>query len=157
MPVERGIAKLAGMSLIDLPPPSSDLKRDCLLRIRKLFEIMPMFDCFYVHLKSTDEPGHDGNFRLKQLLIGIIDRYFLGELLQKINLSDNVICVTADHSTPCLLKAHSDDPVPVLISGDKIQGDNIRKFSETECKKGSLGVLMHGTELMPKLMNFFKA
>ena len=157
MPVERGIAKLAGMSVIDLPPPSSDLKRDCLLRIRKLFEIMPMFDCFYVHLKSTDEPGHDGNFRLKQLLIGIIDRYFLGELLQKINLSDNVICVTADHSTPCLLKAHSDDPVPVLISGDKIQGDNIRKFSETECKKGSLGVLMHGTELMPKLMNFFKA
>jgi len=157
MPVERGIAKLAGMSLVDLPPPSRDLKGDCLLRIRKLFEVIPMFDCFYVHIKGTDEPGHDGNFRLKQLFISIIDRYFFRELLQKINLSNYVVCVTADHSTPCLLKAHSDDPVPVLISGGKIQGDNTKKFSEKECKKGSLGMLMHGTELMPKLMNFVKA
>jgi 2,3-bisphosphoglycerate-independent phosphoglycerate mutase len=157
MPVERGIAKLAGMSLVDLPPPSNDLKRDCLLRIKKLFEVMPMFDCFYVHIKGTDEPGHDGNFRLKQQLISIIDKYFFGELLQKIDLSNYVVCVTADHSTPCLLKAHSDDPVPVLISGDKIRGDNIKKFSEKECKKGSLGLLMHGTELMPKLIGFIRA
>lgn len=157
MPVERGIAKLASMSLVDLPPPSPDLKGDCLLRIRKLFEVMPMFDCFYVHIKGTDEPGHDGNFRLKQLLISRIDRYFFGELLQKINLANYVICVTADHSTPCLLKAHSDDPVPVLISGGKIRGDNAKKFSEKECKNGSLGVLMHGTELMPKLMSLVKA
>jgi 2,3-bisphosphoglycerate-independent phosphoglycerate mutase len=157
MPVERGIAKLAGMSLVDLPPPSSDLKGDCLLRIRKLFQVMPMFDCFYVHIKGTDEPGHDGNFRLKQQLIGVIDRYFFGELLQKIDLSNYVICVTADHSTPCLLKAHSDDPVPLLIAGDEIQSDNTKKFSEKECKKGSLGMLMHGTELMPKLMSLVKA
>jgi 2,3-bisphosphoglycerate-independent phosphoglycerate mutase len=157
MPVERGIAKLAGMSLVDLPPPSNDLKRDCLLRIRKLFEVMPMSDCFYIHIKGTDEPGHDGNFRLKQQLIGVIDRYFFGELLQRIDLSNYVICVTADHSTPCLLKAHSDDPVPLLISGDKIKSDNTKKFSEKECKKGSLGILMHGTELMPKLMRLVKA
>lgn len=157
MPVERGIAKLAGMNLVDLPLPSSDLKSDCLLRIKKLFEVVPTFDCFYIHIKGTDEPGHDGNFRLKQQLIGIIDRYFVGELLQKVDLSDYVICVTSDHSTPCLLKAHSDDPVPVLISGDKIRNDGIKKFSEKECKKGSLGVLMQGTELMPKLMTFVKA
>lgn len=156
MPVERGIAKLAGMSLVDLPTPSSDLKADCLLRIKKLFEVMPTFDCFYVHIKGTDEPGHDGNFRMKQQLIGIIDRYFFGELLQKIGLADYIICVTADHSTPCLIKAHSDDPVPVLISGFKIQSDNTKKFSEKECKKGSLGVLNYGTELMPKLMTFLK-
>ena len=157
MPVERGVAKLAGMSLVDLPPPSGDLKRDCLLRIKKLLEVMPMFDCFYVHIKGTDEPGHDGNFRLKQQLISIIDKHFFGELLQKIDLSNNVVCVTADHSTPCLLKAHSDDPVPVLVSGGKIKGDNIRKFSEKECRKGSLGLLMHGTELMPRLIGFLRA
>jgi 2,3-bisphosphoglycerate-independent phosphoglycerate mutase len=157
MPVERGIAKLAGMHLIDLPPPSSDMRRDCLLRIKKLFEVMPEFDCFYVHIKGTDEPGHDGNFRLKQQLISIIDKNFFGELLQKIDLSNFEVCVTADHSTSCLLKAHSDDPVPVLISGGKIRGDNSRKFSEKECKKGSLGLLMHGAELMPSLVGFLRA
>ena len=156
MPVERGIAKLAGMHLIDLPSPSKDLKRDCLLRVRKLLEAMPEFDCFYVHIKGTDEPGHDGNFRLKQQLISTIDEHFFGELLRRIDLSNLVISVTADHSTPCLLKAHSDDPVPVLISGGAIQDDNIRKFSEKECKKGSLGLLTHGTELMPKIISFLR-
>jgi 2,3-bisphosphoglycerate-independent phosphoglycerate mutase len=157
MPVERGIAKLAGMNLVDLPPPSSNLKGDCLLRIKKLFEVMPKFDCFYVHIKGTDEAGHDGDFTLKRQLISIIDRYFFGELLQKIDFLNHVICVTADHSTPCLLKAHSDDPVPVLISGGKIQGGNNKKFSEKECKKGSLGLLTHGTELVPKLINLIEA
>jgi 2,3-bisphosphoglycerate-independent phosphoglycerate mutase len=54
------------------------------------------------------------------------------------------------------LKAHSDDPVPLLISGNEIEGDKVEKFSEKACKRGSLGVLEHGSELMPKLMDFLK-
>ena len=51
-----------------------------------------------------------------------------------------VICVTADHSTPCVLKDHSADPVPVLISGVGIEGDgDLGGFGESGCKKGSLG------------------
>jgi 2,3-bisphosphoglycerate-independent phosphoglycerate mutase len=156
MPVERGIAKLAGMDLIDLPPPSHDLKSDCLLRVRKLLEILPSNDCFYIHIKGPDETGHDGDFKLKTQLIMIIDKYFFGELLPKINLSDFLICITADHSTPCVLKAHSDDPVPLLISGDNIDVNNVSKFSEKECRKGSLGILKKGTELMPLLMSLLK-
>jgi len=77
-------------------------------------------------------------------------------MLEEINLEDNVICVTADHSTPCKLKAHSDNPVPLLISGNKIQADKVQRFSEKECKNGELGILSHGTELMPKLMRHLK-
>jgi 2,3-bisphosphoglycerate-independent phosphoglycerate mutase len=157
MPVEMGIGKLVGMSLIDLPPPSRDLKRDSLLRVKKLLEILPLYDCVYIHIKSPDEPGHDGNFVLKKQLIEMIDENFFGELLRKINLRDYLICVTADHSTPCMLRAHSDDPVPVLISGNKMHDDKIPKFCETDCSKGSLGVLQKGTQLMPILMDFLKA
>jgi len=156
MPVERGISKLAGMHLVDLPPPSGDLKRDCLLRVKKLFELLRSYDCFYVHIKGPDEPAHDGNFQLKTQMIATIDKHFLGELLPKINLRDCVVCVTADHSTPCKLRAHSDDPVPLLISGNAIEGDKVEKFSEKACKGGSLGVLEHGSELMPKLIGFIK-
>jgi len=154
MPVERGISKLAGMHLLDLPPPSGNLKNDSLLRVTKLLEILPAYDCFYIHIKGPDEPAHDGNYRLKTQLIATIDKHFIGELLKKIDLRDYVICVTADHSTPCELRAHSDAPVPLLISGNRIVGDKVTKFSEKECRKGSLGVLKHGTELMPKLMGF---
>jgi 2,3-bisphosphoglycerate-independent phosphoglycerate mutase len=156
MPVERGIAKLAGMHLVDLPPPSRDLKRDCTIRVKRLFDLLSSYDCFYLHIKGPDEPGHDGNSNLKTQLIAAIDKYLFGNLLQNIRLEDYIICVTADHSTPCKLKTHSDDPVPLLISGDKIKGDGVHKFSEKACKMGSLGVLERGTELMPKLMTFFR-
>jgi len=156
MPVERGIAKLAGMSSIDLPAPSSDLKNDSLTRLKKLFEVLSFYDYFYIHIKGPDEPGHDGNFRLKKEFITTIDRHFFGELLAKISLSDYLVCVTADHSTPCMLKTHSDDPVPLLIAGNKIRGDNIQKFSEKECEKGSLGILQRGTQLMPLLVNLMR-
>lgn len=156
MPVERGISKLAGMYTATLPPPSKDLKKDCMIRAKKLLELLPRHDCFYIHIKGPDEPGHDGRFNLKTRLISIIDKYFLGKLLPKIKLEHHIICVTADHSTPCKLKAHSDDPVPLLISGNRLKGDDIPQFSEEECKKGSLGILNRGTELMPKLIDFVK-
>lgn len=156
MPVERGISKLAGMRIAILPPPSPDLKSDCELRVKELLDVLPSYDAFYIHIKGPDEPGHDGKYDLKTQLISIIDKYFLGRLLENMDLSNVIICVTADHSTPCKLKAHSDDPVPLLICGDEIEGDNVSKFSEKECKKGSLGVLDRGTELMPRLIQFIK-
>ena len=75
-------------------------------------------------------------------------RYFFGGLLPRINLSDVVMAITADHSTPCDLRAHSDDPVPLLIVGAGIESDGTLNYSERECSKGSLGRLL-GNQLMP--------
>jgi 2,3-bisphosphoglycerate-independent phosphoglycerate mutase len=156
MHAERGIAHLAGMQATLLPPPSGDLERDCEVRVKKLLDILPRHDCFYIHLKGPDEPGHDGDCHRKTEIISAIDKHFFGRLLKEISLKDNIICITADHATPCALKVHSDTPVPVLISGGKITDEKIAKFSERECENGSLGVLDRGCELMPKLMELLK-
>ncbi len=156
MHAERGIAKLAGMHASLLPPPSANLKTDCELRVRQLMELLPDYDCFYIHLKGPDEPGHDGNCQRKTEIISTIDQDFFGNLLRKITLKDCLICVTADHATPCSLKVHSDTPVPLLISGGTVKDDKISKFCERECKNGSLGVIEKGYELMPKLMKILK-
>ena len=156
MTAEKGIAELAGMHASLLPPPSDCLKEDCELRVKRLLNEIPKYDCFYIHLKGPDEPGHDGNCNSKTEVIAAIDKHFFGNLLPKIALEEYIICITSDHATPCDLKVHSDTPVPVLISGNKIKGDNIGKFSELECKKGSLGILNHGYELMPEIMSILK-
>jgi 2,3-bisphosphoglycerate-independent phosphoglycerate mutase len=152
MPVEKGIAILAGMQPIYLPPPSKSVKNDSILRVKRLLKILTSFDCFYIHIKGPDEPGHDGNFKRKARIIEGIDKFFFGKLLENIDLKKTLICVTADHSTPCSLKAHSDDPVPLLISGSGIEPDGIEGFTEKKCQKGSIGVLTKGTELMPLLI-----
>ena len=157
MHAERGIAQLAGMDSSLLPPPSGNLQKDCEFRVKALLEALPRHDCFYIHLKGPDEPGHDGNCTLKTQIIAAIDKYFFGPLLKQISLEDNLICITTDHATPCILKVHSDTPVPVLISGDNIIGNGKAiKFCEKECAKGSLGTIERGCELMPKLMELIK-
>ncbi len=156
MHAERGIAQLTGMQATLLPPPSGDLEKDCEIRVTKLLDILPHHDCFYIHLKGPDEPGHDGNCYRKTEIISAIDKHFFGRLLKEISLKDQIICITTDHATPCALKVHSDTPVPVLISGGKIKDEKIAKFSERECENGSLGVLDRGFELMPILMELLK-
>ena len=156
MHAERGIAQLAGMESSLLPPPTGNLQKDCEVRVKALLESLPKHDCFYIHLKGPDEPGHDGNCKLKTQVISAIDKYFFGPLLNQITLQENLICVTTDHATPCALKVHSDTPVPVLISGNRFGTSAAVKFCETECAKGSLGTIERGCELMPKLMELLK-
>jgi 2,3-bisphosphoglycerate-independent phosphoglycerate mutase len=59
------------------------------------------------------------------------------------------VVVTGDHSTPCKLKGHSADPVPVLFY-NLGQVPVAKKFCEKECRKGELGRIM-GNELLQKV------
>jgi 2,3-bisphosphoglycerate-independent phosphoglycerate mutase len=156
MQAENGIAKLAGMQSALLPPPSGDLDQDCEIRVNRLLEALPRHDCFYIHLKGPDEPGHDGDCEKKTEVISAIDKYFFGNLLPQLDLKDTLFCITADHATPCSLKVHSDTPVPLLLAGPGLSAGNAAKFSEKDCAQGGLGTLEHGYDLMPKLMALLK-
>ena len=75
--------------------------------------------------------------------------------MPKVDLSNTVIAVTADHSTPCIMKAHSDDPVPLIIATDGITPDGISDYSEKSTRSGSLGEIK-GTDIMPLLVKTAK-
>jgi len=152
MPVEKGIALLCGMKVIDVPLPSGDLTKDYRIWADKALENIKRFDALYIHIKGPDEPGHDGDFNKKKNIIELIDKYFFGSLIP--HLDNNVIiAVTADHSTPCKLKAHSADPVVVMIYGDSKDGTS--SFGEKEAQKGALGKFL-GRELIYKLVDMAK-
>jgi len=155
MPVERGIALLTGMDVIELPPTTGSMEKDYALRADKVVTSMKEFDGLYIHIKGPDEPAHDGDFKSKKESIELIDEAFFGRLLPKIDLNETIIAITADHSTPCPLKAHSDDPVPLLVVGGGVSSDGLEAFSETLAQKGSLGELM-GPQIMPYLVKTLK-
>ena len=109
------------------------------------------YDGIYVHIKGPNEPAHDGNFQEKKKIIELIDKFFFGNLLPKLDMQDTVMAVTADHSTVCNIKAHSGDPVPLIISGAGIAPDGSLSFSEKAAKLGSLGEIK-GQDIMPLLI-----
>lgn len=155
MPVEKGIALLTGMEIVEVGLPTGDPEKDYILRANKALEAIKTYDGLYIHIKGPDEPAHDGKAVKKKESIEAIDKFFLGKLLPKINLNEYLIIVTADHSTPCVLKAHSDDPVPLLIAGGGLSPDNVQVFTEEACKKGEIGEIS-GPELMPLIIKHAK-
>jgi len=76
-------------------------------------------------------------------------------LLDHIDMSKVAVMISADHSTPSIHKGHSDDPVPILISGDMITNDDTQRFTEAEAKKGAIG-LIEGVQVVKTGIDLFK-
>lgn len=151
MPVERGIALLTGMEIIDVPKSSGHLDVDYPIWAKVSLDSIKEYDGIYVHIKGPDEPAHDGNFTQKKEIIEAIDKFFFANLLPRLDINNTIIAVTADHSTVCVSRAHSADPVPLLICGGNIKPDGSLSFSEKAARLGSLGEL-RGQEIMPLLV-----
>jgi 2,3-bisphosphoglycerate-independent phosphoglycerate mutase len=152
MPVERGIARVLGLTDRYVGPMGPD--RDAGYRERAAIarELLDRFPFVYVHLKGPDEPGHDGDAKLKAEIIEAIDRSFFGPFLEGLDLSAVRIGVTADHATPAIVKGHTDDPVPFLLCGAGVVADGSAPlFSEATAARGSLGTLQ-GSEVLPALL-----
>jgi 2,3-bisphosphoglycerate-independent phosphoglycerate mutase len=155
MPVERGIALLTGISIVDVPSSTGHPDVDYAVWAKIALQKLPEFDGLYIHIKGPDEPGHDGDFNKKKASIEAVDKYFFGNLLPHLKMKDCIMVVTADHSTPCKLKAHSPDPVPLIIAGGAIKSDKTLSFSEKAAAVGSLGEIL-GKDLMGLLIKLAK-
>lgn len=159
MPLEKGIAKLAGINNLVYEPVKvtgsdtyNNLHKFLLKEIKEIKKHLKrkFFETYYIHIKETDLPGHDNKPIEKLKLIEIIDKKLFSFIKKLAKKGELKLIITADHSTPCSLKAHSSDPVPVLLYGEG--SDNLERFTEEESKKGSLGELK-GQELL-KQLNF---
>ena len=60
-------------------------------------------------------------------------------------MSKTTVIVTSDHATPTSKMAHGSAMPPLLITGKK--KDRVKRLTETECKKGCLGIV-YGRELL---------
>lgn len=154
MPVERGISIALGMHPVDAPRldasgfgPEAEERYAAWARLAA--EALGEYQALYVHIKGPDVPAHDGRAEDKRDVVTAIDRAFFGEVLPRLG-ADTIVAVTADHSTSCLRRAHTADPVPLVVSGGPVHPDGSNSFGERACADGSLGELL-GPQILPRL------
>jgi 2,3-bisphosphoglycerate-independent phosphoglycerate mutase len=147
----KGVAKFVGMDAIDVPGATGRTDTDVMAKGRAALELLQKgCDYVFIHVKGTDNAGHDGDFQGKTAMIEKIDG-MLGLLLQNAG-EDTFIAITGDHTTSCLKKRHSSEPVPFALRGAGIRVDDVRAFDELSCAKGALGNF-RGLSVMPTLLD----
>ena len=129
-PMYKGLAQLVGMKKIEGPQT-----------IREQFERYvaehDRYDYFFIHYKYPDKYGEDGNFEAKKKSIEELD----AALPVLLGRKPDVLAITGDHSTPCVMKGHSWHPQPLLLHSAYSGSDKLERFTETGANTGSLGVL----------------
>lgn len=128
-PMYKGLAQLVGMQKLEGPQTICE-------QFEHYVAEHDRYDFFFIHYKYTDKHGEDGNFAAKRAAIEELDAA-LPILLQK---KPDVLAITGDHSTPCVMKGHSWHAQPVLLHSRFSGSDKLDRFTETGANLGSLGV-----------------
>ena len=136
-PMYRGLAKLVGMNVVEAGNSIDD-------QIETARRHWDEHDFFFIHYKSTDSGGEDGDYDAKVEAINRLDR----SLPALLDLDPDVLIVAGDHSTPTALAEHSWHPVPILIKSRHVARGFTEAFSERECLRGMLGTIS-ATDIMP--------
>ena len=159
MPLEIGFSRVSGMKNFSFDYPKlkgldayenlwKGIKKACKYAIKVLKKNRKTADYAYIHIKETDLPGHDNKPFEKKLMLEYVDMT-LFKFIRKFAPPNKIkVVVTADHATPCKLKNHSADPVPVLFYNDSIPKE--KHFNEKEARTGPMGRIL-GNDLLKKV------
>ncbi len=138
MPLEQGIGRALGMHVNPFSFRAGSEKKvlefECANALRAIRSSRS--ENFYVHFKPLDVASHDGNVLLKKELVELLDKKFFSPLLDTLSPQDTVI-VSADHATPCALKAHAADPVPFLAFGPRFNAER-KVFGERNSNRKAI-------------------
>ncbi len=143
-----GIGKVVGFTHIEVPGATGSIDTNLTGKIDAALQELDKIDFVLLNIKGADESSHDGNPREKRDFIEQIDAS-LAPLTERENC---LMVICGDHSTPCDIRDHSADPVPLLIRGDGVRVDDVEHFSEIDCARGGLHRIP-GLALMPIVLD----
>ncbi|MDD1655106.1 MAG: 2,3-bisphosphoglycerate-independent phosphoglycerate mutase [Methanomicrobiales archaeon] len=143
-----GIGTAVGLRPVAVPGITGSTDTNLEGKVRAAIAELDRSGFVLLNIKGADEAGHDGKAREKAAFLERIDR----SLPPLLSVPDTLIAVCADHSTPCAVKDHSADPVPLVIRGEGVRVDAVVRFDELSCAAGALHRI-RGADLMPILLD----
>ena len=146
----RGIGRLAGMEVCDIPGATGwydtdyEGKRDVALG-----ELAAGADLFIIHVEATDEAGHAGDVAAKVEALENWDRRIIADLVPGLDaLGPWRLLMLPDHATPLTTRTHTGDPVPYLLVDSQVDGPG-GSFTERAVVDAPV---VPGHQLMPRLL-----
>jgi 2,3-bisphosphoglycerate-independent phosphoglycerate mutase len=146
----KGICRVSGMEILDVPGATGGMDTDMDAKTAAALKALETNDLVFVNIKAADLCGHDGDPEGKVRVVERLDNAMA--IIRKGLPEDAFFALTADHSTPCCVKDHTGDPVPLVIYGKGVRPDSAKTFDEIACAEGGLGRLK-GLDLLPVLLD----
>jgi len=130
----NGVANYVGMAVTEVPGATGGADSNLINMAKAIVDRLQTFDFVLCNVKGADVGGHDDAPQVKIDMIAKLDEMiaYLRENLPQ----DTYIVLTADHSTPCAVKDHSGDPVPIVFWGEGVRADSCTSFGERSCALG---------------------
>jgi len=143
----RGIGRLAGLDVIDVPGATGDLDTDYGAKARAAVAALDDHDLVWVHVEAPDEAAHMGDLSEKVRAIERVDAEVLAPILSAPQRP--AVMVLPDHHTWLTTRTHADPPVPFVISEPLpgSGGGGAMAFGEAEAAATGL-LVASGAELM---------
>ena len=111
----RGLGVLSGLEVIDVPGATGYYDTDYQAKAEAALVALRKHDVCVIHVEATDEAGHEGDIDRKVEALQRFDAELLGTLRQRLAGRAWKMLLLPDHSTPCHLRTHTDEPVPYLL------------------------------------------
>ncbi len=145
----RGIGKLLGCKIIDVPGATGYLDTDYVAKGLAAIQTLQEVDLVVVHVEATDEASHEGDAAAKVTALERIDGDVVGPIHEYLQSQGEYrMLVSPDHPTFLRTKTHSHGYVPFAMCGRGIIPDRAAKYDEPTADSSTL-VIDAGHELMP--------
>ena len=149
----RGIAKLAGFDIINVPGITGWIDTNYKGKAEYGLSALRDHDLIYIHVEAPDEAGHNGDVDLKIKAIEDFDEKVVGGVLEGIKqFGDFRVLIMPDHRTPIARKTHTEEPVPFLLYDSRYNTNNANTYDEFGAEKSKI-FIKNGFELMPRFLN----
>lgn len=134
----KGLGLLAGLEFISVPGATGYLDTNYRGKAEYALRALKEKDFVYIHVEAFDEAGHLGDAGKKVKALEDFDRELVAPLLEGLrSMGKFRIVICPDHSTPVPVRTHVAEPVPYALWDSSLPGDEIEKYTEACCEKGS--------------------
>lgn len=149
----RGIGVYAGLKVIEVEGITGLYNTNYEGKAQAAIDALRTQDFVYLHIEASDEAGHEGDVPLKIKTIEYLDARIVKPIFDEVSTWNEpvTIAILPDHPTPCVIKTHTNKPVPFIIYRPGEIPDEVKEYDEFACDKGSYG-LLKGMEFMKTLI-----